>query len=74
VAAAYGDWSEAGGAAAQLAVNLGAILLAGLVTLFVQRRWYVSRRRRHLKDPARKAAGLPLGRSRRGSVMIRRGS
>lgn len=75
VAIAYGDLGQAGGAAAQLGVNLGAILLAGLVTLFVQRRWYVNRRRRHLEDPARKAAGLPLGRSRRGSVMIgRRGS
>lgn len=33
------------------------------LTLFVQRRFYVSRRRRHLEDPARAAAGLPEGRS-----------
>ena len=39
--------------------------MAGVVTLFIQRRYYVARRRRHLSDPARKAAGLPLGRSAR---------
>jgi uncharacterized hydrophobic protein (TIGR00271 family) len=65
VAAAYGDWGEAGGAAAQLSINLGAIMLAGVATLFLQRRWYVMRRRRHLSDPSRKRAGLPVGRSRR---------
>ena len=63
VAAAYGDWGEAGGAAAQLAINLGAIVLAGVITLFIQRRYYIARRRRHLKDPHRAAAGLPVGRS-----------
>jgi uncharacterized hydrophobic protein (TIGR00271 family) len=65
VAAAYGDWGEAGGAAAQLGLNLTAIVLAGIATLFVQRRWYLTRRRRHLGDPARRAAGLPMGRSSR---------
>jgi len=64
VAGALGDWSEAAGAGAQLGLNLVAIVLAGVVTLFVQRRWYVARRVRHLRDPARRAAGLPLGRSR----------
>lgn len=64
VAGALGDWTEAGGAAAQLGLNLAAIVLAGVVTLFVQRRWYVARRVRHLRDPARRAAGLPLGHSR----------
>ena len=67
VAAAYGDWSEAGWAAAQLAANLTAIVAAGVITLFIQRRYYVSRRRRHLLDPARSAAGLPIGRSMRGT-------
>ena len=65
VAAAYGDWNEAGGAAAQLAINLAAIVLAGVITLFVQRRYYLARRRRHLEDPSRAAAGLPVGRSAR---------
>ena len=65
VAAAYGDWSEAGGAAAQLAINLMSIVLAGVLTLFIQRRFYIARRRKHLSDPHRAAAGLPVGRSAR---------
>ena len=65
VAAAYGDWGEAGGAAAQLGINLVSIVVAGLVTLFIQRRYYVTRRRRHLMDPARTAAGLPISGSPR---------
>ena len=66
LAFALGDWGEAGGAAQQLGVNLVAIVLAGVVTLFLQRRWYVVRRLRHLRDPVRRAAGLPVGRSRHG--------
>ena len=65
VAAAYGDWDEAGGAAGQLAINLTSIVLAGVLTLFVQRRYYVARRRKHLQDPSRAAAGLPVGHSAR---------
>ena len=67
VAASYSDWSEAGGAAAQLGINLVAIVLAGVLTLFIQRRYYVMRRRKHLMDPMRTEAGLPLGRSMRGA-------
>jgi uncharacterized hydrophobic protein (TIGR00271 family) len=70
VAAAYTDWKEFGGAVEQLAVNLGMIGLAGVGTLYIQRRLYVTRRRRHLLDPAREAAGLPIGRSRRGSLVV----
>ena len=65
VAAAYGEWSEWRGAMLQLSVNLAAIVLAGVSTLYVQRRIYVRRRRQHLSDDAREKAGLPLGRSRR---------
>ena len=65
VAAAYAEWSEWRGAMLQLAVNLSAILIAGIVTLWVQRLLYARRRRAHLHDTAREAAGLPLGRSRR---------
>ena len=65
VAAAYGDWDEAGGAAAQLGINLTSIVLAGVLTLFIQRRYYVVRRVKHLSDPSRAAAGLPVGRSAR---------
>jgi uncharacterized hydrophobic protein (TIGR00271 family) len=65
VAAAYGRWDDAAGAAGQLAINLSGIVAAGVITLFIQRRYYVARRRRHLKDPHRAAAGLPVGRSAR---------
>ena len=65
VAAAYGEADETVGAALQLAVNLGGIVVAGVLTLFIQRRYYVMRRRKHLMEPARTAAGLPIGRSAR---------
>ena len=65
VAAAYGDWDEAGGAAAQLGINLSSIVVAGVLTLFIQRRYYIARRRKHLRDPRRAAAGLPVGHSAR---------
>lgn len=65
VAAAFGEWGEAGGALGQLAVNLIAIVAAGVMTLYVQRRLYVARRIRHLSDPSRAEAGLPVGRSNR---------
>ena len=65
VAAAYTEWSEVRGAILQLALNLTAILLAGVLTLFVQRLFYLRRRRKHLDDSSREAAGLPIGRSRR---------
>jgi uncharacterized hydrophobic protein (TIGR00271 family) len=67
VAAAYGDWTEWRGAMAQLALNLSAIFLAGIGTLFVQRRLYIRRRRKHLHEQAREIAGLPIGQSRRGA-------
>jgi uncharacterized hydrophobic protein (TIGR00271 family) len=50
VAAAYGEWDTAGDAALQLAINLAGIVLAGVLTLFVQRRYYAARRRRHLEE------------------------
>ena len=64
VAAALGD-SEVAGAAAQLGINLAAIVLAGVTTLFLQRSLYVRRRRAHLQSHAREQAGLPLGHTRR---------
>ena len=68
VAAAYGDWSTTGGAALQLGINLVAIFIAGFLTLYVQRRIYVTRRHRHLSDESRRDAGLPIGKSRRAGV------
>jgi uncharacterized hydrophobic protein (TIGR00271 family) len=65
LAAAYGDWAEWRGAIGQLSLNLFAIFLAGIGTLFLQRKLYQRRRRRHLHDAAREAAGLPIGESRR---------
>lgn len=57
VAAAVGNWSDWRGAMAQLAVNLTAILLAGITTLYVQRLLFRRRLRRHHNDGARAAAG-----------------
>ncbi len=66
IAAAYADWTEFRGAVLQLAVNLTAILVAGVGTLFIERSIYVRRRHAHLQDTAtREAAGLPVGHSRR---------
>jgi uncharacterized hydrophobic protein (TIGR00271 family) len=45
VAAAYGDWSECGGALAQLVINLACLLAAGIATLTFQREAYARRRR-----------------------------
>ena len=59
IAAAVADWSEWRGAMAQLAVNLTAIVLAGVTTLSVQRALFERRRRRHLRDGSRAIAGLP---------------
>jgi uncharacterized hydrophobic protein (TIGR00271 family) len=66
VALALGEAGEAAGALGQLGLNLTAIILAGTLTLYIQRRVYVLRRVRHLGDPSRALAGLPLGRSGRG--------
>ena len=44
VAAAYGDWGEVGGAAAQLGVNLACIVSAVVATLSLER-WFYRRRR-----------------------------
>ena len=63
VALAYGRESDAAGAALQLGINLAGIVVAGVITLFVQRRYYLARRRKHLEDPHRAAAGLPVGHS-----------
>ena len=43
VAAAYRDWDEWRGATLQLVINLSMIVLAGLVTLGVERRLYARR-------------------------------
>jgi uncharacterized hydrophobic protein (TIGR00271 family) len=50
VAAAYGEWDAALGAAEQLVINLGGIVVAGVVTLYIQNREYLTRRREHLTE------------------------
>ena len=47
VTAAYADWENWRGSIAQLALNMGAILVAGTATLAIQRALYSQRRRRH---------------------------
>ncbi len=59
VAAALGNWADWRGAMAQLILNLFAIVLAGICTLYVERRLFERRRLRHLGDGTRAAAGLP---------------
>ena len=50
VAAAYGEWDTAVGAAEQLVINLAGIIVAGVLTLTLQNRDYVERRRYHLRE------------------------
>ncbi len=54
VAAAYGDWNTVLGAQIQLAVNLAGIFGASLLTLYIQRLYYVRQRRKHLSDESRR--------------------
>jgi uncharacterized hydrophobic protein (TIGR00271 family) len=49
VSAAYADWSAWRGSIEQLAINIGAIFLAGILTLMVQRRIYRRLRADHLR-------------------------
>ncbi len=62
VAAAFGDWPDWRGAVAQLAINLSAIVIAGIATLMVQNGVYERRRRAHRGDDSRAAGGLPTER------------
>jgi uncharacterized hydrophobic protein (TIGR00271 family) len=43
VAVAFGVMDEAGGSALQLLINIAAIVTAGVLTLFIQRRWWPDR-------------------------------
>jgi uncharacterized hydrophobic protein (TIGR00271 family) len=61
VAAGLGNWADWRGAMAQLSLNLTAIVLAGVSTLYIERRLYRRRRQRHLGEGARAVAGLPDG-------------
>ena len=65
VAAALGNWADWRGAMAQLSINLVGIVVAGVLTLRLERRLYERRRSRHRGDDSRVAAGLPGTRARR---------
>jgi uncharacterized hydrophobic protein (TIGR00271 family) len=71
VAAAYQDWSSWRGSVGQLAINLGSIIAAGSTVLYAQRLLYIRRKARHLSDPERHAAGLPLRRRSRATTRSR---
>ncbi len=60
IAAAYGDWPAWRGSIEQLAINLVAILVAGIATLLIQNAVFQRRRRAHLADGSRAAGGLPI--------------
>ncbi|MFD4719496.1 DUF389 domain-containing protein [Streptomyces sp. NPDC058423] len=51
VALSYGDYGQAGGSSLQLVVNLVGIIVAGTLTLFVQK-WLWTRQRRAMRKPA----------------------
>lgn len=53
VAAAYGDWDSFGGSLGQLALNVALLLVAGILTLGIQRAVFMRRRAEHW---ARRAA------------------
>lgn len=59
VAAALGNWDDWVGAMTQLTLNLSAIVIAGVTTLYVERVLFERRRQRHLADGTRAVAGLP---------------
>ncbi len=54
ISAALGNWAEWRGAMEQLALNLVAIVLAGVGTLYVQRLLFRRRRREHRREAARR--------------------
>ncbi len=55
VSIAYADWPAARGSGEQLIVNLMAVLIAGTLTLALQRTLYSRRRHRHLRRPGPRA-------------------
>ena len=57
VSAAHEDWDSATGSLQQLGLNIFGILLAGVLTLFVERKLYHRRRRRHRSQLEERASG-----------------
>jgi uncharacterized hydrophobic protein (TIGR00271 family) len=59
VEAAYQNWADWRGSMEQLAINLGTICVAGIVTLLIQRALFARRRAAHRRGLSR-SAGPPL--------------
>lgn len=57
IAFTYGEWEDWRGSMAQLVVNVAAILVAGTLTLWIQRMIYRSRRIAHLEEQRAARAG-----------------
>jgi uncharacterized hydrophobic protein (TIGR00271 family) len=53
VGAAYGEWASARGSLEQLAINLLSLVVAGTLTLLVQRAFYARRKTKHRQDAPR---------------------
>jgi uncharacterized hydrophobic protein (TIGR00271 family) len=53
VGAAYGEWASARGSLEQLAINLLSLVVAGTLTLLVQRAFYARRKTKHRHDAPR---------------------
>jgi uncharacterized hydrophobic protein (TIGR00271 family) len=63
VSVVYGEWDSARGSAVQLGVNLGALVLAGVLTLGLQRALYHRRRARHAAELTRSSPATTTRRS-----------
>ena len=67
VSAAYRDWDTMGGSAAQLAINLGSIVIAGTAVLYLQRLLYLRRKQRHKREEPLRPTSRATTRSRSSS-------
>jgi len=67
ISAAYRDWDTMGGSAAQLAINLGSIVLAGTAVLYLQRLLYLRRKQRHKREEPLRPRSRATPRSRSSS-------
>jgi uncharacterized hydrophobic protein (TIGR00271 family) len=67
VASAYRDWDTAAGSAAQLAINLCSIVVAGTAVLYLQRLLYLRRKHRHQEEEPLRPTSRARTRSRSSS-------
>ena len=67
ISAAYGDWSNWRGSMQMLALNVGSILAAGVITLFAQRLLFLRRKRRHERRVGEVRPSSPARPTRRSS-------